>query len=422
MNYKSLFNYLTTLSTFGISQLVAVGAALIRIPLIIHYLGVTNFGILVTMSQIFPLLNILTVSTRIKSRIHFSRSSDSLDLLLKNSVHLEISTAVRVGNWIGMITVLLLFIVKKVFAEFSQEIHMSVLALMTTIGFTSTTLLFGTLYGLYDVRGKQNFISGFDLVSSVISVPLTLFGIKQKLGTDYFFFVTSLTFIMPGFILAILEWKLFKNMKSKDLKKWEYIKQNLKFANQNIGNIIGNGFNLLIISKLIGFTDAALYSICEKIFSGIAIPNGALAPLQFTEMAKNSKNISSQKRTRHLLTRVIKLNLIFSASVAVILCSIFPILFNILSRATLPIPILIGTVVAINNLLFATFTSFFPYLSVSGGYFDVVILPLLNGIFSLLLSLLLVSKIGVLGAPVSGMCVNGLCILYLIKKYHLKSG
>lgn len=410
--------YLKTVFIFGASQAIAVAAAIFRIPFILNHLGTLNFGLLVTLIQVFSLLNILVVSSRIKTRINLALTISNIEsynqLLSQNfSKALRFLSIVFFNACLVYIFIILPLCRKQNMFWDITFIYFIFLLL------TCSTLLFGTLFGFYDSMGKQNFISGLDVISSIVSLPLTGIGLFLDLNYVFFLFVASLTFIVPGFIIAFKEKNRIKYSKHSKREVFIYLKENLLFSGQNIGSILSNGLNIFLISKFTGFVNAGQYSICEKILSATLIPNGALAPLQYSDVAKKSnydKEIANMFKKN---INILRTNMVLSSMFTAVLSILFPYIFQILSHDMFETPRLLGIFMALNYLSFAFLTSFFPIMSIHGSKKEIVMFPLINGSITLVLAALLTFRIGIYGPPISGILMNSISFLYLIKQYYL---
>jgi|GEM_PF-7004087 len=405
---KSLASRLSAVSIliFGMSQVTAAAAALVRLPMSIKYLGTQEFGLLITIVAFLPWLSLLLGGSRITTRNSLS-SLDASEVmgawrfLLKRSFLMSLQLALP----LAALGILSYFVGEQRFSQAVLPGFKAILILLVV--YASGTPLFGTFAGGADALGKHNLYAGFGTVSALVSIPATWVGVQFALPLVWFVLVAAATYWLPALMIFLYFFQGIFRSKSIPGIQLGFVKT-VTAASQGLGILFSSGLDVIVVAGTLGLVEAGSYGISTRLLGTIMIPAAALAPSQFRHFAQLRATHAPLHKVKRELRAVLIRNGALTLAIALCVLAIYGYVFRLMTHDKYPTNYSLGASLAVATILSAIFATFF---AASAGDLGLRIgrnLSIAIGLLNLLSTIVLTKTIGVLGPAAASIACYGL--------------
>ena len=400
------------IAAFGLSQVAAAGAALVRLPMSIKYLGTQEFGLLITITAILPWLSLLLGGSRITTRnnlsaVHSTQVFGVWRFQLRRACGMSLQLLLPLAA-VGALGVLI--VDKLPSPTFLPGIKFTAIILVL---YASCTPIFGTLAGGADALGKHNLYAGCSTGTALLSIPATWLGIELSLPLEWFVLVAASTFWLP----SILVWlyflpRLVRNTNSPS-KKISF-SMTITAASQGLGILFSSGLDVIIVAGTLGLRVAGSYGISTRLLGTIMIPAAALAPAQFKHFAELRSVGAPIVKLKREIRRVLIRNSFLTLSIAIFVSAIYGYVFRLMTEGVYETNYLLGCSLALATVLAAIFATFF---AASAGELGLKVgrnFSIAIGALNLLSTIFLTKILGVYGPSIASIfCFGFGCILWI---------
>lgn len=322
---KAIFQ---SIGIYGTSQAIAAISALLRLPIVIGYIGISDYGKMVALIQILSVPFLFQGAMRLHFRKKFSRQViDGIASFSQIQRHLLIFS-IRKFKYPLLVCLGggLILANKSFVGDISLSITLTVIMSMLFISILPTAIH----YGYWDSKGKQNLVITIDIASSVISVPILLLAVNAKMSISFIVCVFTLTLWLPIFVLMYLSRNQRNKKNTDENQQFEKDLQYLSYLKQSLGASLTLNYNSVLFALQTNPVMVAKINIAEKLLSTIFIPTAALAPIQFVKLTKNS--LVHSKKLMHTRKIIMSLNifltLLFTIPVVIGAYFLSPYLMN----------------------------------------------------------------------------------------------
>jgi hypothetical protein len=313
---------------YGLSQTIAAFSALIRLPIAIGYLGIGEFGKMVSLIQILSVPLLFQGAMRLHFRKRFSQKEfdgvtsfiEVQKRLLKFSIRRFI---LPLAVCLGLSTML----ANKYFA---RDVVLNITLAMILILLFISILPTAIHYGYLDSQSQQNSVISIDIVSSVVSVPLLLIAVYFELSTAFVLCIFTSTLWLPIFVLMYLTRKQKSKSKSETTMHFKIDFHYMSYLKQSLGSSLTLNYNSILFALQTNPVLVAKINIAEKLLSTIFIPTAALAPVQFVNLTKNSSIHNEKSKGTYFKILILNATLTFLFAIPIVLAAYFfsPFLMN----------------------------------------------------------------------------------------------
>jgi O-antigen/teichoic acid export membrane protein len=315
-----------SIGIYGLSQAIASISALIRFPIAINYLGISDFGKMVSMVQIFSIPFLLQGALRLHFRKQFASAYFNIKPLYLDNYRQLFKFGIHKFKWLILICFGLILLLAN--RNFAGDLQLKVITILIMFLIFISIIPNSIQYGYLDSQGKHNSVIAIDIFSSFLSIPALIFTIYLKMQIAIILLVFTSTFWMPILVLAFMAGRnqLTGNSLQDFKREFHYI----SYLKQSLGSSLTLNFNSLIFAIQTNPILAAKINIAEKLISAIFIPSAALAPHQFVMLARESNREKQIRKKVQLNVIMLNITLTILIGVAVLLISKFisPILLN----------------------------------------------------------------------------------------------
>jgi len=344
---------ITNIGIYGIAQAVSALAALIRIPVVIEFIGVENFGRLVSVVSVFSIPMMVQGALRLHFRKKFSIIKDLgiFPYLKLVQVCAKFSANKFKLLFIGSFVTSLLIVSKN----FPNSFQLLILAVTILLTIFISIVPTGIYQGYLDHKGKQNYVIIIDLFSSIISIPAVFIASYSNSKLFVFLLILSSNFLTPILCYIILGIKL---VKTNEILSKEILLSNVEYGvymKQTLGSSLTLNFNSMIFSLTTSPEFVAKINISEKLLSAIFIPTAALAPNQSVLIAKIDQGDFPQKN--HYMRRILLLNLFLTALFTIPIFTIASLVIPFLSGRNNFLDFYLLASIAMSYLAFTSFSN-----------------------------------------------------------------
>ncbi len=317
-----------SIGIYGTSQAIAAFSALLRLPIAIGYIGISDYGKMVSLIQILSVPFLFQGAMRLHFRKRLSHQElDGIASFFQIQRRLMKFSIQKFKYPLLVCVGISLILVNKSFeGNISLSITLTIIMSILFISILPTAIH----YGYLDSKGKQNLVITIDIVSSVISVPILLLAVTAKMSITYIFCVFTLTLWLPIFVLMYLTRNQKNRNKIDETQQFERDFHYSSYLKQSLGSSLTLNYNSVLFALQTNPILVAKINIAEKLLSTIFIPTAALAPIQFVKLTKSSLvhgEKFKQTRSAILLLNVF-LTLLFTIPVVIGAYFLSPYLMN----------------------------------------------------------------------------------------------
>jgi len=382
------------------AQTTAFVAAIIRIPIAIHGIGIYGFGLSMVIMQSFGILSLATGASRLYTRSLISESHkdewfSSFSKILSKSI--SVSIFFQSGAF------LILFLVYRSnslsFLGLGSTDCVMIIALMVL--YLGNSLILGAAIGYCDVLGLYNRILLSDIITSVVSIPAVAILVWIEADIAFYIFVFSLTFTFPGIYALILIKKknpfLFKLQKPD----FNFAKSLFLSGGQGLGMVLSTNFDLIIYTGIRGLDQASLFSITSKFAGIINAPSSALAPKQWTTFGRLRLNRVGSEFIKKQLLRYQLVNTSISIVIFVIIGFIAKYGLSYVSNGELTYNLNLYIVMGLTQLALSVYATMFAAFSGEIGKKHAWKISVIIGLVNLLLTISLTFYFGIYGPGIA---------------------
>jgi O-antigen/teichoic acid export membrane protein len=344
---------ITNIGIYGIAQAISALAALIRIPVVIKFIGVENFGRLVSVVSVFSIPMMIQGALRLHFRKKFSHTKDLGIFPYLKLVQICAKFSARKFRllFFGSFVTSLLIVSKN----FPNSLQLSILVIMILLTIFISIVPTGIYQGYLDHKRKQNYVIIIDLFSSIISIPAVFIASYYNSKLFVFLLILSSTFWAPILCYVIIGIKLVKR---NEILSQEILLSNVEYGvyiKQTLGSSLTLNFNSMIFSLTTSPEFVAKINISEKFLSAIFVPTAALAPSQSVSIAKIDHEDSLQKK--YFMKRIFLFNFLLTIFFTIPIFAIASLAIPILSGSTNLLDFHLLAIIAISYLAFTSFST-----------------------------------------------------------------
>lgn len=328
MGQFNLKQIIQSIGVYGFSQAVAAISAIIRLPIAIGYLGISDFG------KMISLIQVLTVPLLFQGamRFHFRKAFSKQDSNQISSFTLIQRTCLKFSIQKFKFAFLACMAISILLARkfFAGDTFLSIVLLVILCFLFFSIFPTAIHYGHLDSKGKQDLVIAIDIVSSVISVPILLLIVAAKLSISFVVCAFTLTLWMPILIIMYLSRNQNYQNSKEEIKSYEKDFRYFSYLKVTLGSSLTLNYNSVLLALQTNPILVAKINIAEKLLSTIFIPTAALAPNQFVNLTKKSQNFDKQfhRVSCEILIFNTTITLIFAIPIVIATYYLAPYLMN----------------------------------------------------------------------------------------------
>lgn len=313
---------------YGLSQAIAAFSALLRLPIAIGYLGISEFGKMVSLIQLLGVPLLFQGAMRLHFRKRYSQQDlDGIISFLRiQKRYLKFSVKKFIFPLLICLGISYILTDKYFARDIALNITLTVILILLFISILPTAIH----YGYLDSQSKQNLVISIDIVSSVISIPILILAVNFGLPISIILCIFTSTFWLPIFVLMYLTRYRQNTLHKENSPKFDKDFTYSSYLKQSLGSSLTLNYNSLLFALQNNPILVAKVNIAEKLLSTIFIPTAALAPIQFVKLSKMaSLHRDKYKRLRkQILVLNSTLTFIFAIPVVVTAFFVSPFLMN----------------------------------------------------------------------------------------------
>jgi O-antigen/teichoic acid export membrane protein len=361
---------LPTLSAGTLVQVASTLAALATIPVLVHALGASRFGVLIVVVSLAPWLTLIDGALYPTTRLLVGEArTDGVQLapqtLLREAFRLAIRIAAANAATLG-VAVIVLPLVALFGAEgvaTRGELVMAILLFAAPIVASGPG---GIYLGALEGVGRTVVAAILAGIGPLVALPLTL-GVVA-LGGDLVPLCAAQG--LAAAVPRIAAWAYWHHKPSQqdattttDRSHALRLRLVLQMATMTAAVLIQSGLDPVIVSSQLGADAAAAYGLAWRLVSGAMIPLTVVTPLFMANIAA-ARAGGWTAHSNHQLRRLVALYALAGVVVAAGIAAVGPPLANLLGGGKVAHPY--GLYLAGAGLVLVTFASTPLYLAMSG--------------------------------------------------------
>lgn len=309
--------------------------------------------------------------------------------------------------------------------EITVPINISIVYILFIIDIVMSYLL-SYKRSILIVNQKNYYISIIHIIYLIGLNFLQLVGLFYT-KNYYLYLILKIIFrIIENVIITIVANKKFAYIKQKELKKLDsnvrkdIFKKVKGLLFHKIGGFIVLGTDNIIISRYLGITCVALYSNYSYIVSSLT----NLITQMFSSIMGSVGNllvVEDSEKNYQIFKNILYINFSISNFVAVSYFIIISPFITLWVGSDFLFPVSVSAVISLNLYLQLMRQSFLIFKDAKGIFHEDRYVPIIESLANLIISIILVKKIGIIGVLLGTMLSSLVLYMYSYPKYVYKT-